>query len=323
MIVYDSITPVPQLIKEGQLISHSSSDSTVTGDTTFYWDTVITVPETTVVYAINTILIHIIEGQDTTDVIQYDTVNILTTISQDTILQKSTKSPKESLILKASNPDWWEITDDDTVKNICMYACVDSIQSNSMQFFDNIHLSLKYLKVAQNDTIKKTLKPSYYDVSVFESDPLSLDTLIQSSSASGRYALLEVDLKPVWESMKDSSGQIMYRNFPRATLTIYPDTIILHKSALASTTIRYALLGSKVNDIEDIKNFNKLTSISATIKEAEITINNFLIDMLYTSSTVPDKGYLYIGINPNHLAHITWETPDEGFPVSYIISNKE
>lgn len=323
MIVYDSITPVSQLIKEGQLISQSSSDSITIGDTTLYWDTVITVPETTVVHDINTILIHIIEGLDTIDVIQYDTVHILTNISQDTIIQKSIKSPKESLILKASNPEWWDITDEDTIKNICMYVRLDSIQSNSMQFIENVHLELKYLKVDKNDTITKTLKPSYYDVSVFESDPLSLDTIIQSSSASGRYALLELDLKAIWDSMRDSTGQIRYRNFPRADLTLYPDTVILHKSAMASTAIRYALLDKKVNSIEEIKNYNVLTSISTSTENAGITINNFLIDMLYTSTPLPDKGYLYIRMYPFHYAHIKWKIPDEGFPISYIISNKD
>ena len=319
MIVYDSITPVSQLVKDGQLISQSSSDSISIGDTTVYWDTVITIPETTVTYAINTILVHIIEGLDTTDVIQYDTVNILTAISQDTIIQRSTKSPKESLILKASNPEWWDITEKDTVKNICMYVRLDSVQSNSMQFIDNVHLSLKYLKVNKNDTITKTLRPSYYDVSVFESDPLSLDTIIHSSSASGRFALLELDLKPIWDSMRDSTGQIRYRNFPRANLTLKTDTVILHKSAMASTSIRYALIDKKVNSIEEIDDYNLLTSISTTTENPGITINNFLIDMLYTSTPLPDKGYLYIGMYPFHCAQIRWKIPDEGFPISYII----
>ena len=313
--IYDSITPVTSLVKENQLISYFSSDSMTIGDTiTHYWDTVLTVPETTVVYDINTTIIHQIIGPDTVDVIQYDTFHILTTISQDTIFQASIKSPKTSLIFQTDSTTKWD-------SSICLYARLDSIESKSMQFFDNVSLKLQYIKLSKNDTITKTFEPSYYEVSVFESDPPSLDTVPLSSCGSGRYALLELDLKPIWNSMKDSSGKIVYRNIPKANLTISLDTVILHKSAGDIISINYTLFGNSIDSIESIDKSKTIGSITTTTKHVGIPINNFLIDLLYESNQLPDTGYLYLWLSPLQFAHIRWKIPDEGFPIDYIVSD--
>lgn len=313
--IYDSITPVTSLVKENQLISYFSSDSMTIGDTiTYYWDTVLTVPETTVVYDINTIIIHQIVGQDTVNVIHYDTFHIVTAIFQDTIFQASIKSPKTSLIFQTDSTTKWD-------SSICLYARLDSIESKSMQFFDNVSLKLQYIKLSKNDTITKTFEPSYYDVSVFESDPPSLDTVPLSSCGSGRYALLELDLKPIWNSMKDSSGKIVYRNIPKANLTISLDTVILHNSAGDIISINYALFGNSKDSIESIDKSKTLGSITNTTKSVNLSVNNFLIDILYESNPLPDKGYLYLWLPPLQFAHIRWKIPDEGFPIDYIVSD--
>ena len=314
-LIYDSITPVSSLVKENQLISYATSDSMAIGDTiTHYFDTVITVQDTEIVYDVNTSIIHLIEGLDTVHIIQYDTFHILTTISQDTIFQASIKSPKTSLKLQAFDSTKWD-------SSICLYARLDSIESKSMQFIDKVSLKMQYIKLSKNDTITKTFAPSYYDVSVFESEPSSLDTVPLSSCGSGRYALLELDLKPIWNSMKDSTGKIVYRNIPKATIAISLDTVILHKSAGDILSINYALYGNKIDGIESIDKFKVLGSLSATTKQVDLSINSFLIDILYESNQLPDAGYLYLWLSPLQFSHIQWKIPIEGFPVNYIVSD--
>jgi len=328
--VYDSLAGLQSLIKPGQKIYASSSDSFTTGNTTVFHDTVITVVDTAVARDVKKTVTHLINGSDTVDIIRYDTMRIVTVISQDTVIQHAVKSPKISLFAQAYDKNKWGR---DT--SLCLYLRLDPAKSNSLLYLKDVSLSVRYFNPVKKDTVTQTLPPFYHDVSVFESNAAPLDTTMLSSSGAGRYAVMEIDLQPVWESMKDSTGQIRYRNIPRALLTLYPDTVLLHKSAGGTIGIFYALKSQKTTGIEDMTRYKSKFSIAASVKNLEIPINTFLIEMVYDGvNNLPRTGYLYVWTSlyhnktgqlttagDMHFSHIRWDKPSGGLPINYIISN--
>lgn len=323
-IIYDSLTTIASLIKNGQAIQCSTTNTVSIEDTTTMWDSVITTTDTTTVYDINTTIIHIVSGQDTVDIYQYDTVNILTNIVQDTIIQISEISPRISLILHASDPNQWDFeTTNDLItvkKNICLYARLDSIYTPSLMFFTNVNLTLQYLKTNENDTITKVLNPSYSDFSVFETNSSALDTILRSSGAAGRYTCMEIDLQPILNKIIDSSGIVIFKNIPKAELTIYPDSVVLHKSSSDAVYARYSLSDTYYKNIEDIRTYRLSPLISETTDSINIHVDIFLIDILYASGSLPPKVYLYLWMSPIYFAHIHWKRPEHGFQINYIVS---
>ncbi len=362
VIVYDSIAPISSLIQEGQeaLYSFSPPDTIIVSDNdsiTIHLDSVVTTPDTTVNHTINTKVTKIIQNGVIKEIIQYDTVYSLTTITQDTVIQKSTTLSQKTLKKKFfSDSLQWDI-EIDTVKdsngnilknsngmdsivititkNICFYTQLDSAGDNSLQFIKDVHLT--YTSLERNDTdntiiedtIKKVLYPSHFDYSVFESNSNPHEFTNFTSGAAGRYVRMALDMKPLRDKILDSTGNIVYKNIPKAVLTIFPDSLFSHNSVGTSVNTQYTLSTKKMTDIDNVLYdsvsipYLLSSSISTTTDSLNIQLHTFLIDILHSEKTIPETCYLYLGLFRSNFAHLKWKTPDTGFPIKFIISNSQ
>ncbi len=334
-IVYDTIASATSLLKENQTLLYSATVESlhINGDDTitFLWDTLITLPETTTVYEINTKTIHVINGTDTTEITQYDTVHILTTIIQDSIFQAATVSKKNSFIYNATNALWDSLGD----TTLSLYARLDSVQSNSLQFLKDFHLKLTYIKNSNNatDTISAVFPPYYSDFTVMEVDSAGFGNALLSSGGSGRYTRLALDMSALRDSaLGDDDSAIIYHNVPRAVVTLYLDSIRQHVSTGGVMFARYILSPVKTDNVEDI--IYKMSgdekvplykfsgSIADTTTNLEIKINSFLIDIMKAKGTMPKTVFLYLWLSPGYFEKIYWRKMNT-LPMDFIVSDSQ
>ncbi len=351
-IVYDSIIPVVSLVKDGQNVFYSFS---LQPDTLFdslidtlvkainFKDSLVTTLDTTANHTINKKVIQIIQNGVTIEKILSDTVYSLITITQDTILQISTISPQITYTNHFSDEilthyDTLEngtiVTVKDTITNLCFYAKLDSVNDNSVQFIRDVHLTYTSLKRdAVTDTIEDTvtsaLYPSYFDYSVFENSTTPHDFTDFVTGAAGRYVRMALNMKPLRDKVLDSNGGIVYKNIPKAVMTIFPDSLLLHKSAGTSVNSQYILSTEKTTDIDkvlynDDRALYQLSSaISTATDSLDIQLHAFLINLLYSENKIPETCYLYLGIFSNNFAHLNWKKPATGFPITFIVSDSQ
>ncbi len=367
--VYDSITSLASLVKDGQNILYSFTlppdslfDTILTIDTiinisdTLYdtlvktivhlRDSVVTTLDTTVDYTINTKVTQIIQNSDTIPFIQYDTVYSLITIVQDTILQASTISSQ----ITYTNHFSTEIFEHyitlengkidtvlDTITNLSFYTQLDSAGDNSLQFINDVHLTYTSLKKNDSDntiiddTIINVLYPSHFDYSVFESNTTPHDSTYFATGAAGRYVRMTLNMKPLRDKILDSTGNVVYKNIPKAVLTIFPDSDLLksHNSAGTSVNTQYILSTEKTTDIDNVlydsgsELFELSSQISTETDSLDIQLNTFLIEILHTQKTIPEKCYLYLGFSSSEFVHLNWKKPITGFPITFIVSNSQ
>ncbi len=329
-IVYDSIIPYVSFLKEGQSILYANTKTlhTSADSTTIQWDTIITTPDTTTAYKIDSKTIHIISGIDTTEVIQYDTVHILTTIIQDSIFQTATIAPKASFIFSVHDTTLWAVND----TTLSLYARLDSVKSNTLQFIKDVHFNLAYFNDSSNDTITESFYPNYYDYSVFEKDTTSLNTQLLTSGAAGRYTRFKLNLSPIRDIVLGTNDSIQYLNVPKAVLTLFPDSISMHTSTGSSIYARYMLSTINSTNVEDLlyslnENSEKIPlykfspAISTTTDSIDIQLNSYLIDIMHKTQTLPEKIYLYLWLYNGNFAHVSWQNKD--LPINFIVSDSQ
>ncbi len=308
----------------------------------YYYDTLIAVPDTAIDHNIHTKLIHKIsyDFTDTTDIIEFDTVQTIKAITYNTFIQSSKISKKLTItshISKPSQSDLIKIENDSQIitKNLCFCARVKPSADTSLIFFNyEPSINISYISqndTAENDTLLDTFLISYYDNTVLEKDKhlLPLDKVLCSSGAAGRYTKFEIDLQPLRDSLIDSSGKALFRNVLWAALTVYPESCEIytpyHTDSI--TSVRSAIYTDPNMDIEGL-NSSYYYSISRNFLSSStdsivLQLENCFIDILSEESTFPKKAYLYLWIPSSFFSHIYWKKPDNGFKISSVFTNSE
>jgi hypothetical protein len=321
--ISDSVSTVASIVKNDSLL-YDTTIQFVNQDTTVIIDTVKTVKQT-VSYRFDKILQHNIVNQDTTDTIFYDTTQYTKSIVRKTYVQHTRIFPNMTINTHVSDPVQLGINDDNTtVRYISFYARLHGESDTSLLFLSKPDLNLIYVdnkNDTTSDTISYSLRPSFYDYSVFELDTLLSDTVPVTSGAAGRFVVFEIDITSFWGSINGNNGKISFKNIPKADLTVYPEFLKIHKSVSNNNTtpFKFCFLNYYTENIEDLPSYRISTSIDNTTGNVVIPLENYFLNILNGPSQSP-KGYLYIWINRYYYSQIKWKKADK-FPFEYVVLN--
>jgi hypothetical protein len=189
-----------------------------------------------------------------------------------------------------------------------------------------------------NDTLAAdslTLRAFHSEFTVHEAAG-SIDELADraySSAASGRYAIIPLDLTPLWEAMDDTSRDLRFRSILAASIEVGVAEARWKSDSLVFT---YVLDGAPDLALEDLyarhsiattysprtsgRSDNELIQMAERLSESfpinvapgmtvRLDVADMLADLLIREGGAPDSAYLYLVLPPAHVLAVKMHNP--------------